>query len=88
MIPIQDLLHRILWDPAYGHAAFEIGYLDRVAKRIVRVPMQDLRVKPGEGLTLEAEGIRHTIPLHRVREVWREDVLIWERRPAPRRART
>ncbi|HEX2529995.1 MAG TPA: DUF504 domain-containing protein [Burkholderiaceae bacterium] len=40
MMPIQELFHRIQWDPEFGKAEFMIGYHDRLAKRIVRVPFQ------------------------------------------------
>lgn len=86
MIPIQDLLHRIQWDPALAGARFEIGYLDRVADRIVRVPFGDVRLGRGPRLVLEAvgpDGSMHTVPLHRVREVWRDGQLIWQRLPPP-----
>jgi uncharacterized protein (UPF0248 family) len=82
MTPIQDLLHRIRWDPEFGAAAFEVGYLDRVAGGVVRVPFADVRLESGNGLALEtadSDGTVHTIPLHRVREVWRNGELIWQR---------
>lgn len=85
MMPIQDLLHRIQWDPAFGQGAFEIGYLDRLAHRIVRVPWRQVRFQPGEHFALEVagdDGHAHMVPLHRVRQVWRDGALIWQR-PSP-----
>jgi uncharacterized protein (UPF0248 family) len=85
MIPIQDLLRRIQWDRAFGNAEFEIGYIDRVTGEIVRVPFQRIRFEKGARFALEAteeDGSVHTIPLHRVREVWRNGTLIWQRAPA------
>jgi len=38
MIPIQDVLHRIQWDAAWRGRRFEVGFLDRVAGTIMRVP--------------------------------------------------
>jgi uncharacterized protein (UPF0248 family) len=38
MTPIQDVLHRIQWDPEFGNASFMIGYYDRLDDRIVRAP--------------------------------------------------
>ena len=67
MIPIQDLLHRLRWDPGFAAASFEIGYYDRVLEEVVRVRFEDL---PDD------------LPLHRIREVWRDGVCIW-RRPEP-----
>lgn len=84
MIPIQDLLRRIQWDAEFGSAEFEIGYFDRVAGKIVHVPFRHVRFEKGERFAFEAveeDGAVHTVPLHRVREVWRNGVLIWERAP-------
>jgi uncharacterized protein (UPF0248 family) len=84
MIPIQDLLHRIQWDREFGRAAFEVGYTDRVAGGTVRVAFRDVRVEHGQLVVLnafEADGSPAAIPLHRVREVWRDGSLIWQRTP-------
>jgi uncharacterized protein (UPF0248 family) len=84
VVPIQDVLHRIQWDPAWRASRFDIGYLDRVAGTILRVPFGQLRLEAGgrASLTvLDAEGAVVTVPLHRVRQVWRDGALIWERRP-------
>jgi uncharacterized protein (UPF0248 family) len=83
MIPVQEVLHRIQWDPACRGSLFEIGYLDRVAGTIVRVPFGDLHLDPGRPAVLtlhDAEGSVIRIPLHRVRRVWRDGVIFWERR--------
>lgn len=84
MIPVQDLLHRIRWDPALASSRFEIAYLDRVARRLERVPLAALRFDPEEPFGFEAvaaDGVEHFIPYHRVREVYRDGVLIWSRPP-------
>jgi uncharacterized protein (UPF0248 family) len=85
MIPIQDLLHRIRWDPDLAGSEFVVGYWDRVARAIVRVPFRHIRFETGERFAFEAvedDGSVHTVPLHRVREVWRDGELIWHR-PEP-----
>lgn len=82
MIPIQDLLRRIQWDPGFGRAEFEIGYYDRVAGGIVRVAFRDIRFPAGEHFSfsaMDADGFVHEVPLHRVREVWRNGESIWRR---------
>ena len=82
MIPIQDLLHRIRWDAEYAKAEFELGYYDRVEDRVVRVPFRRVVFETGEHFMLEAvadDGSVHSVPLHRVREVWRNGGLIWHR---------
>lgn len=82
MQPIQDLLHRIQWDADFGRADFVIGYLDHVAHTIVRVPWTRVQFARGEHFSIdvqEEDGSVHMVPLHRLREVWRDGELIWRR---------
>jgi uncharacterized protein (UPF0248 family) len=85
MTPIHELLHRIRWDPEFGQAEFEIGYWDRVARRVVRLPLRRIGFAKTTTFSFEAtedDGSVHTVPLHRVRAVWRNGALIWQR-PQP-----
>lgn len=82
MIPIHELLNRIRWDEAFGEADFVIGYYDRVDDRIVRVPLRALSFEPGDHFAFDLydeEGELHSIPLHRIKEVYRNRELIWHR---------
>ena len=81
MIPIQDLLHRIRWDPEFGRAKFELAYLDKVAGTLVRVPFDEAHSTPGERFGFEISGLHgeQFIPYHRVQEVYRDGALIWQR---------
>jgi uncharacterized protein (UPF0248 family) len=82
VIPIQDLLHRIRWDPAFGRARFEIAYVDRVAGRLERLPFESVRLDPAVPFGFEVAGPDEEpcfVPYHRVREVYRDGELIWSR---------
>jgi len=82
MIPIQDILNRIRWDASFAAARFEIGYYDRVERRIVLVPFADLHFDPSYPLffqIVDAEGTTHSIPLHRVKDIYRDGQSIWHR---------
>lgn len=82
MTPIHELLHRIQWDPEFGRGEFVLGYFDRVANRIVEVAMRDIRLDPSDHFgfqALDADGVSHHVPFHRVRAVWRDGELIWQR---------
>ncbi|MFO1435804.1 MAG: DUF504 domain-containing protein [Gammaproteobacteria bacterium] len=82
--PIQDLLNRIRWDPGFGFARFVVGYYDRVSNTIVHIPFERIRFKPDDHFYFEVDtedGAVHDIPLHRVREVYRDGELIWHRKP-------
>lgn len=83
MTPIHALLARIHWDCDFGRGRFTIGYWDRIARSIVRVPPARIQFDPADRARLpaiEPDGSVHEVPLHRVREVWRDGRLIWQRR--------
>ena len=82
MTPIQELLSRIRWDPDFAAATFAIGYYDRVAERVITVPLRDVAFPEGSRFALEitdSEGEAHTVPLHRIRVVYRNGEPIWQR---------
>jgi uncharacterized protein (UPF0248 family) len=82
MTPIHELLSRIRWDPQFGHARFELAYLDRMQKRLVRVPFEHITFPEGDHFAFEAmedDGSAHSVPYHRVRALWRDGELIWSR---------
>lgn len=82
MIPIHELLNKILWNSEFGKGTFEIGYFDRVAQKIMRVPFRNILLEKGNHATfqlMDANGELLTIPFHRVREVYKDGELIWNR---------
>ncbi len=83
MIPIHKLLSRIRWDKEYGNADFVIGYYDRVEDRIITVPLKELYFYKQDHFDFELideEGESHTIPLHRIRQVFRNGECVWQRK--------
>jgi uncharacterized protein (UPF0248 family) len=84
MQPIHELLNRIHWDPEFGRGRFEIGYYDRLEKNIIRVPFKEVTQMPGNRFSFhvfDEDNIAHSIPMHRVREVYKDGELIWKRDP-------
>ncbi len=82
MIPIQELLNRIKWDKSFGVGSFEIAYYDRVEAGNIRISMKDIFFDEGDHFSFQCvdpEGEIHTIPLHRIREVFKDGKLIWHR---------
>ncbi len=82
MIPIQDLLSRIRWDREFGTSSFEIAYEDHEEGRLVRVPFQEIVFEEGNRFSFHVQnrdGAWVTIPFHRVREVYRDGKLLWQR---------
>lgn len=86
MIPIHQLLSRIQWDREFGRGEFVLGYYDRVLEEIVRVPFAEIVIPPGDHQAIQVrdtDGVFHTVPLHRIREVYRDKELIWQRPEQP-----
>ena len=82
MIPIQDLLNRIIWDKDFGQGNFEVGYYDRVDEKIIKVPFQQIEFIEGDHFSFQLIGPFDeiiSVPFHRVRKVFKDDQLIWER---------
>ncbi|MBI4793972.1 MAG: DUF504 domain-containing protein [Deltaproteobacteria bacterium] len=82
MIPIQDLLNRIIWDKDFGRGDFEIGYYDRIADKIIRVPFREIQMIHGDHFSFSLygpDGEACSIPFHRIRAVYKDGRLIWER---------
>jgi len=82
MQPIHELLNQIRWDPNWQNSRFEIGYHDRIRDELIRVPLSELRFSRDDHFDfelLDVEGELRHIPLHRIKDVYRDGVLIWHR---------
>ncbi len=82
MITIHELLNRICWDRKFGKGIFEIGYYDRMERKIIRVSFEKVLLEKGNHATfqlMDVNGELQTIPFHRVREVYKDGDLIWSR---------
>jgi uncharacterized protein (UPF0248 family) len=83
MQTIQELLSRIRWDEQLASDNFEIGYFDRVEHRIIRVSFKELRFSENDHYSFEIideDEELHSIPYHRVREIYQNGILIWQRK--------
>lgn len=82
MKPIQEIISRIRWDKEFSDADFMVGYYDRVEDKIVVVPFRELYFDEEDHFNfqiLDESGLTLTIPLHRIREVYRNGEKIWNR---------
>lgn len=83
MEPIQNILNRIKWDKEFAKADFKIGYHDRFNHKIIYVPFTKIHFLEENHFMFEVTddmGEMHSIPFHRVREVYKDEILIWERK--------
>lgn len=79
MEPIHKLLSRIRWDQEFAKGEFKIGYLDNVNPKIVYVYFQEIELNASNAFSIIDAGKKCNIPLHRVREVYKNGYLIWSR---------
>ena len=81
MQPLQALLHRIKWDAQFAQGRFAVGYYDRVVRKERVVPFTSIRMDPGtDSFSFHDEdGIVAHIPLHRVRTVYQNGDVVWQR---------
>ena len=82
MIPIHELLSRIHWDKQFGQRDFVIAYYDKVEDCLVRIPLREILFKPDDHFSfdlIDQNGVLHSIPMHRIREVYKDGERIWSR---------
>jgi uncharacterized protein (UPF0248 family) len=83
MQPLQHLLHRIEWDAEFGKGEFALGYYDRVVRQEKVVPLASISVEAGGLSLIDEDGSVAHIPLHRVRTVYKDGAIIWQRPAQP-----
>jgi uncharacterized protein (UPF0248 family) len=82
MAPILQLLSRIRWDKEFGSGCFEVGYLDHVKEKLIRIPFRQLHFQEGNRFSFQFEdqsGETLSVPFHRIKEVYRDGIRIWKR---------
>lgn len=82
MQTINELLNRIHWDPEFGEGEFEIAFLDRVEQEMIRLPFRKVSFIPGEHFFfyyLDEDAVEHSVPLHRIKAVYKNGQCIWQR---------
>ena len=82
MIPLHELLSRIHWAPEFGRGEFRIGHLDHLCRGLVYVPLWEMHQEPDSYFCFDVadeEGVVHSVPYPRVKEVWKDGELIWRR---------
>jgi len=78
MIFIKELLNKIKWDEKENPDDYLIGYLDKIENKIIFIKFNEIKKIEGNFLLLEREEETY-IPLHRIREVKKNEIVIWKR---------
>ena len=83
MQTIRELLNKIRWDKKENPKEYTIGYLDRVKNRIIKLPLdelEELKTADFSFTIYDEQGHSHQIPFHRIKRVWKKNVLVRERK--------
>lgn len=78
MMYIGDMLNKIRWDKKLKPEEYIIVYFDRIAEKRFEVPFTAMG-REGNFFTVEIDGRKTMIPLHRIRQVKRDGKVVWER---------
>ena len=81
MQPVRELLNQIRWDPHFS-GEFEIAFVDHTKPELERISVRDLRFDQAAKSSFELvdrEGQLISVPLHRIRRLYRDGELIWSR---------
>jgi len=82
MQTIKELLDRIRWDEEFAHGEFELAFFDRMEARLIHLPLGDISLSPSDHFFfhyMDKENIEHSVPLHRIKAVYKNGECIWRR---------
>lgn len=79
MFPIHELLNKIKWDKRENPEKYSIFYFDRILKKLIKIPYIKINRIDGSFMVLGDEEESY-IPLHRIKKVAKDDIVIWERK--------
>ena len=77
MIPITELLNKIRWDNNLKEQDFTIGYKHN--DKIIKIPYNEVEMTDKFSFTCIQHNKRTDIPFHRIRIVWQNDKIFWQR---------
>jgi len=77
--PIKDLLNKIKWDKRENPEQYSIFYYDRILNKLIKIPYTKIKRLEGSFMVLDNEE-ESNIPLHRIKKVMKNNVVVWERK--------
>lgn len=83
MKPIQEIISRIRWDKSLSREKFKIAYYDRLENRLITVSLDRVHFSADDHFCFyifDKQGEKHSIPYHRVKALYQNDNLIWQRK--------
>lgn len=79
MISIHELLNKIKWDKNLNPEEYKLYYLDRITNSLKEIKFTQIKEFSIFSLIVEKNNNDVDIPLHRIREVRKDEKIIWKR---------
>ena len=79
METINQVLNKIKWDSNENPEEFSLGYLDRITNEIILIKYADIVRVEDVFFIIKVNSRETYIPLHRIKEILKNNVIIWQR---------
>ncbi|MBW3023192.1 DUF504 domain-containing protein [Candidatus Woesearchaeota archaeon] len=74
----KEMLNKIKWSDKEPEK-YLIFYADRKSEKLAKVAFREINNFEGNFLVVEKDGKETEIPLHRIREIRKQEKLVWRR---------
>lgn len=79
MRPIKDLLNKIKWDKREKPEDYSLFYFDRISKELIKIDYTDIKSFEDNFIVAEKNNEEVYIPMHRIKEVRKNNIIVWKR---------
>ncbi len=79
MRPIKDLLNKIKWDKRENPEDYSLFYFDRISKELIKIDYTDIKSFEDNFIVVEKNNEESFIPMHRIKEVRKNNIIVWKR---------
>ncbi len=78
----RELLNKIIWDKNENPKEYKIFYLDRIDDKKHGIDFSEIKRIEGNFIIVKREDSEEEteIPIHRIREIRKENHMVWERK--------
>lgn len=74
----KEALNKIKWGEKEPEKYF-VFYIDRISKELKKIKFSEIKKIEGSFFIMKKDGEETEIPIHRIRELRKENKLIWRR---------
>ena len=76
MITVKEPLNKIKWDKRENPKDYSLFYFDRIKNKLVEIPYESIEIDGDFIITIDGK----TIPMHRIKQIKKNNKLVWERK--------